>query len=311
MDLDKWIDQLWECEYLDERQMSMLCSRLTDILIEESNVQPVSTPVTLCGDIHGQFWDLRELFRRGGMIKDGTRYIFMGDFVDRGHYSLETVSLLFAFKARYPDKITLLRGNHETRPVSNTYGFYDECKTKYGNSNVWLACCSVFDYLNIAAIVDGQTLCIHGGLSPDIRTIDQIRVLSRAQDPPNEGAYCDLLWSDPDDAVSTWALSPRGCGFLFGSRVAHQFTHLNNLSLIARAHQLVEEGWQYKFGEKLVTVWSAPNYCYRCGNEAAILRLGEGGKRDVTVYGPAAENDTDSRMRERRQGKGGVMPYFV
>lgn len=130
----------------------------------------------------------------------------------------------------------------------------------------------------------------------------------------------DLLWSDPDDAVSTWALSPRGCGFLFGARVAQQFTHLNNLSLIARAHQLVEEGWQYKFGERyitncavivpililffrfrLVTVWSAPNYCYRCGNEAAILRLGERGEREMTVYGPAAENDTDSRMRERRQ----------
>jgi diadenosine tetraphosphatase ApaH/serine/threonine PP2A family protein phosphatase len=117
-------------------------------------------------------------------------------------------------------------------------------------------------------IVDGRTLCIHGGLSPDVKTIDQIRVLSRAQDPPNEGAYCgqsnfdsmswiyltehfpDLLWSDPDDSVSTWALSPRGCGFLFGSVVTGQFTHLNSLDLIARAHQLVEEGYQYKFNDK-------------------------------------------------------------
>ncbi|CAG7851301.1 Serine/threonine-protein phosphatase PP-X isozyme 2 [Serendipita indica DSM 11827] len=311
MDIDQWIEQLWDCKHLSEFQMTALCKTLIDILIEESNVQPVSTPVTLCGDIHGQFWDLKELFRRGGLIKDGTRYIFMGDFVDRGHYSLETVSLLFVLKARYPDKITLLRGNHETRPVSNTYGFYDECKSKYGNSNVWLQCCNVFDYLNIAAIVDGKTLCIHGGLSPDVRTIDQIRVLSRAQDPPNEGAYCDLLWSDPDDSVQTWALSPRGCGFLFGSTVTSQFTHLNSLELIARAHQLVEEGYQYKFNDRLITVWSAPNYCYRCGNEAAILRLGENGKRDVTVYGPAPENDTDSKMKERRQGKGGVLPYFV
>ncbi|KAG8835266.1 hypothetical protein FRC17_004573 [Serendipita sp. 399] len=253
----------------------------------------------------------------------------MGDFVDRGHYSLETVSLLFVFKARYPDKITLLRGNHETRPVSNTYGFYgdnpaplvisgaehplsiDECKAKYGNSNVWLQCCNVFDYLNVAALVDGKALCIHGGLSPDVRTIDQIRVLSRAQDPPNEGAYCDLLWSDPDDSVQSWALSPRGCGFLFGSLVTSQFTHLNSLELIARAHQLVEEGYQYKFNEKLVTVWSAPNYCYRCGNEAALLRLDGNGKRQVTVYGPAPENDSDTKMKERRQGKTAILPYFV
>lgn len=126
--------------------------------------------------------------------------------------------------------------------------------------------------------MDERILCIHGGLSPDIRTIDQIRVLSRAQDPPNEGAYCgkhfifwnremanivhwwtiqkDLLWSDPDEAIQTWSLSPRGCGFLFGSLVTAQFTQMNNLELIARAHQLVEEGYQYKFNDKSVSSWS-------------------------------------------------------
>lgn len=135
-------------------------------------------------------------------------------------------------------------------PIHTLIAVVDECKQKYGTSNVWLQCCSVFDYLNIAAIVDNTTLCIHGGLSPDVKTLDQIRVLSRAQDPPNEGAYCDLLWSDPDDSVPTWALSPRGCGFLFGSSVTKQFTYLNGLELVARAHQLVEEGWQYKFDDK-------------------------------------------------------------
>ncbi len=164
-------------------------------MIEESNIQPVSSPVTVCGDIHGQFYDLLELFRVGGEIPS-TSYIFMGDFVDRGYYSLETLTLLMVLKARYlkfiryPDKITLLRGNHESRQITQVYGFYDECITKYGNANVWKNCCTVFDYLTLAAIVDGRVLCVHGGLSPDVRTLDQIRTIQRCQEIPHEGSFC-------------------------------------------------------------------------------------------------------------------------
>jgi diadenosine tetraphosphatase ApaH/serine/threonine PP2A family protein phosphatase len=170
----------------------------------------------------------------------------------------------------------------------------DECNTKYGNANVWKYCCQVFDFLTMAAIIDGSVLCLHGGLSPEVRTLDQIRVIARAQEIPHEGAFCDLMWSDPDgtprDAIDidiqTWAVSPRGAGWLFGNKVAlevHtpailiQFNHVNNLSLIARAHQLVMEGYKYHFDQNLVTVWSAPNYCYRCGNVASVMVLeGEG-----------------------------------
>ncbi|KAI0072188.1 Metallo-dependent phosphatase [Panus rudis PR-1116 ss-1] len=304
---DRWIEQLKQCEYLSEPEMKALCDQVRCILMEESNIQPVSSPVTICGDIHGQFWDLLELLRKGGDVP-GTSYIFMGDFVDRGHYSLETVSLLFALKARYPDKVTLLRGNHESRQITQVYGFYDECQQKYGSALVWKACCSVFDYLNLAAIIDGETLCVHGGLSPDIRTLDQIRVLSRAQEIPHEGAFCDLMWSDPDE-VENWAVSPRGAGWLFGASVTREFNHVNSLRLIARAHQLVQEGYKYMFDEQLVTVWSAPNYCYRCGNLASILTVKEGGERVFTVYEAAEENERDKGLQKNR--KMGNMPYFV
>lgn len=239
-DLDAWIAQLSECKYLSERDMHTLCARVKAILIEEANIQPVSSPVTVCGDIHGQLWDLLELFRVGGPPPD-TSYVFMGDFVDRGYFSLESFSLLMALKARWPDRVTLLRGNHESRQITQVYGFYDECQHKYGNANVWKACCQVFDYLNLAAIIDGRILCVHGGLSPEVRMLDQIRTLSRAQEIPHEGSFCDLMWSDPDD-VDTWSMSPRGAGWLFGNTVTTEFTHLNNLDLIARAHQLVQEG---------------------------------------------------------------------
>ncbi|KAJ6629494.1 Metallo-dependent phosphatase-like protein [Mycena sp. CBHHK59/15] len=302
----KWIDTLMTCTPLPEADMKALCEHVRALLMEESNIQPVRSPVTVCGDIHGQFWDLLELLRRGGSVPE-TSYIFMGDFVDRGHYSLETVSLLLAMKARYPDRVTLLRGNHESRQITQVYGFYDECQQKYGSATVWKACCNVFDFLNIAAIIDGETLCVHGGLSPDIRTLDQIRVLSRAQEIPHEGAFCDLMWSDPDD-VPAWAVSPRGAGWLFGADVTREFAAVNGLRRVARAHQLVNEGYKHMFDGALVTVWSAPNYCYRCGNLAAIMTVKEDGECEFTVYGAAEENERDKGMQTRRMS---TVPYFV
>ncbi|KAJ6892813.1 hypothetical protein NC651_025888 [Populus alba x Populus x berolinensis] len=274
MDLDKWIAKVKEGQHLLEDDLQLLCEYVKEILIEESNVQPVNSPVTVCGDIHGQFHDLMKLFQTGGHVPE-TNYIFMGDFVDRGYNSLEVFTILLLLKARYPANITLLRGNHESRQLTQVYGFYDECQRKYGNANAWRYCTDVFDYLTLSAIIDGTVLCVHGGLSPDIRTIDQIRVIERNCEIPHEGPFCDLMWSDPED-IETWAVSPRGAGWLFGSRVTSEFNYINNLDLVCRAHQLVQEGLKYMFQDKgLVTVWSAPNYCYRCGNVASILSFNE------------------------------------
>lgn len=300
-DLDQWIAQLKECKCLPEPQLKLLCDMVKELLLEESNVQPVTGPVTICGDIHGQFFDLLKLFEVGGELPN-THYIFMGDFVDRGYHSLETFSYLMALKARYPDRITLLRGNHESRQITQVYGFYDECQQKYGNANAWKYCTQVFDLLTVAALVDGKILCVHGGLSPDVRTLDQIRTLARNQEIPHEGAFCDLMWSDPED-IETWQVSPRGAGWLFGSRVTEEFVRINDLSLVARAHQLVQEGYKYMFDEKLVTVWSAPNYCYRCGNVASILTV-NGEERKFTNFDAVADQE---RMVAPRQ----TMSYFL
>jgi diadenosine tetraphosphatase ApaH/serine/threonine PP2A family protein phosphatase len=299
--LDNWISSLKECKYLPENDMKDLCEMVKELLLEESNVQPVSSPVTICGDIHGQFWDLLELFKTGGEIPD-TNYIFMGDYVDRGYHSLEVFSLLMAFKARYPDKVTLLRRNHESRQITQVYGFYDECQQKYGNANVWKYCTQVFDLLTLSAVVDGSVFCVHGGLSPDVRTIDQIRVIPRQCEIPHEGAFCDLMWSDPEE-IETWQLNPRGAGWLFGSKVTAEFAQINNLSLVCRSHQLVQEGYKLMFDAKLVTVWSAPNYCYRCGNEAAILKLTPDGKKEYLIFHDVPEKNTPPTNHP--------VPYFL
>ncbi|KAK2627891.1 hypothetical protein QTJ16_002537 [Diplocarpon rosae] len=385
-ELAEWLEQAKQCHYLPEPIMKQLCERVKECLMEESNIQPVTTPVTICGDIHGQFYDLLELFRiAGGMpgetnvqkpttqissddieppteitdpklrkkirvadsgVESGSgdeeeeergrprtagqssrggsagsdsaigvnevsgsgnqNFIFLGDFVDRGYFSLETFTLLMCLKAMYPDKITLVRGNHESRQITQVYGFYEECQQKYGNASVWKSCCQVFDFLVLAAIVDGEVLCVHGGLSPEIRTVDQIRVVARAQEIPHEGAFCDLVWSDPEE-VETWAVSPRGAGWLFGNKVATEFNHVNGLKLIARAHQLVNEGFKYHFAEKsVVTVWSAPNYCYRCGNVASIMNVGEDLQPKFSIFSAVPED-----QRAVPAGRRGAGEYFL
>nr|AAK52678.1 serine/threonine phosphatase Pph21p [Yarrowia lipolytica] len=282
--LDAWIARLTECQPLSEDDVNELCNMAKGVLQKEENVQPVHAPVTICGDVHGQFHDLMELFKIGGPCPD-TNYLFMGDYVDRGYYSVETVSYLVAMKVRYPNRLTILRGNHESRQITQVYGFYDECLRKYGNANVWRAFTSLFDYFPVTALVENQIFCLHGGLSPMIESIDNIRELNRFQEVPHDGPMCDLLWSDPDDRGG-WGMSPRGAGFTFGADISEQFNHTNNLSLISRAHQLVMEGFSWAHEQQVVTIFSAPNYCYRCGNQAAIMEVDENLSNSFLQYDP-------------------------
>ena len=179
MNIDQCIADLLQAKCLHEKDLRHLCEKAKEILLEESNVQPVRSPVTVCGDVHGQFFDVLELFRTGNNISNSggdiehTCYIFIGDFVDRGYHSVETFEYLLCLKVKYPDRITLLRGNHESRyllilyrQITTVYGFYDEINRKYGNPNPWKYCTEVFDYLPIGAVIDGKVFCVHGGLSP-------------------------------------------------------------------------------------------------------------------------------------------------
>lgn len=303
VDIDECLEMIKSGKILTERQLRIACERLKDLLYEESNVQPVSAPVTVAGDLHGQFYDVLELLRIGGE-PPATNYIFIGDFVDRGHHSVETIQLLFLLKIKYPSHVTLLRGNHETRQISFTYGFYEEINVKYGNSNAWNYCVDVFDHLPISAIIEDRIFCIHGGLSPEIKCIDQIRLIDRKMEIPHEGPFSDLMWSDPDN-IDTWVISSRGAGWLFGAQVTQEFNYLNGLELIARAHQLANEGFKYWFPEQnLVTVWSAPNYCYRCGNMASILAFDESLNREFKLFKEVPDS-------AKVQGIKNFLPYFL
>ena len=226
-----------------------------------------------------------ELFKIGGDTPD-SNYLFMGDYVDRGYYSVECVTLLMCLKVRFPNRIHLTRGNHESRQITQVYGFYDECMRKYGNSNVWKYFTDLFDYLPLTAVVESQIFCLHGGLSPSIETLDNIKMLDRMQETPQEGPMCDLLWSDPEDRFG-WGMSPRGAGYIFGHDISEQFNHTNKLNMISRAHQLQMNGYSWCHNRQVCTIFSAPNYCYRCGNQAAIMEVDEHLKYTFLQYDPS------------------------
>lgn len=187
------------------------------------------------------------------------------------------MTLLVALKIRYPQRITILRGNHESRQITQVYGFYDECLRKYGNANVWKYFTDLFDYLPLTALIDNQIFCLHGGLSPSIDTLDNIRALDRIQEVPHEGPMCDLLWSDPDDRCG-WGISPRGAGYTFGQDISEAFNHNNGLTLVARAHQLVMEGYNWSQDRNVVTIFSgedksrtsARSYAYKCSTKLLL-----------------------------------------
>ena len=296
-EVDAWIATLRKCEIIDENSVKKLCQMAVEILVEESNVQNISSPVTICGDIHGQFYDLLELFKVGGDCPD-TNYLFMGDFVDRGFYSVETFLLLLALKVRYPDRMYLIRGNHECRQITQVYGFYDECMRKYGHAGIWKAFTDLFDFMPLSAVIENKIFCPHGGLSPSIDTLDDVRKIDRFAEVPHEGPVCDLVWSDPDDRAG-WGMSPRGAGYTFGQDITEQFNHNNGLKLIARAHQLVMEGYLWHHDQSLVTIFSAPNYCYRCGNQASIMEVDDNLGTSFLQFDPAPRRGEGQQAAKR------------
>ncbi len=262
--MEKYLNKVLEGEILPELAIRLLCIKVKEILAKEPNMAVLHTPITVAGDVHGQFFDLKELFQVGGPIPH-TNYLFLGDYVDRGACSIETITYLLLMKLLYPSRITLLRGNHETRQITQIYGFYTECQRKYGDPFVWQSITEVFNYLPIAALIEGQLFCVHAGLSPSIQTLQDMDKLDRFQEIPHEGPFADIMWSDPDPDNNGFTMSARGAGYMFGKDVVDKFIERNKIKKVLRAHQLCMQGFQILFDGKFVTVWSAPNYCYRFG----------------------------------------------
>ncbi|KAJ3080936.1 3',5'-cyclic-nucleotide phosphodiesterase (PDEase) (3':5'-CNP) [Quaeritorhiza haematococci] len=268
---------------LQEEQALYIINKGTELLKKEPNLLEVDAPITVCGDVHGQYFDLMKLFEVGGNPAE-TRYLFLGDYVDRGYFSIECVLYLWSLKMWYPDTIFLLRGNHECRHLTDYFTFKLECKHKY-SEKVYEACLESFCALPLAAIMNKQFLCIHGGLSPELNTLDDLRNINRFREPPTHGLMCDILWADPLEDFGQERTNEffvhnhvRGCSYFFSYHAACAFLERNNLLSIIRAHEAQDAGYRMYRKTRttgfpsVITIFSAPNYLDVYNNKAAVLK---------------------------------------
>ena len=261
---------------LKEEEIKFIIDKSLPIIKREKVLVELKAPLQICGDIHGQYYDLLRIFEHCGYPGD-YNYLFLGNYVDFGKQSLEVISLLLCYKIKYPEKITLLRGNHESSITSRIYGFYDECKRRY-NVRIWRIFTDLFNYLPFAAIVNEKIFCVHGGLSPELNKIEVILNIKRPTDIPDTGLLYDLLNSDPDKDVIEYDENDKGYSVVFGEKIVLDFIKKNDLDLIVRGNEVVDNGYEFFAGRHLVTIFSAPNFKGEFDNLAGILTI----EKDLT-----------------------------
>ncbi|KAH7135262.1 serine/threonine-protein phosphatase 2B catalytic subunit A1 [Dendryphion nanum] len=268
---------------LTEDQALWILRKGAEILKAEPNLLEMDAPITVCGDVHGQYYDLMKLFEVGGDPAE-TRYLFLGDYVDRGYFSIECVLYLWSLKIWYPNTLWLLRGNHECRHLTDYFTFKLECKHKYSEA-VYDACMEAFCALPLAAVMNKQFLCIHGGLSPELHTLEDLKSIDRFREPPTHGLMCDILWADPLEEFGQEKTNDffihnhvRGCSYFFSYPAACAFLEKNNLLSIIRAHEAQDAGYRMYRKTRttgfpsVMTIFSAPNYLDVYNNKAAVLK---------------------------------------
>lgn len=269
---------------LNEDIIRLVLRRVRPLLMSQPMLVNIEAPVNVCGDIHGQINDLVEIFRTGG-LPPASRYLFLGDYVDRGKYGTEVVIVLLGLKVLYPDKMYVLRGNHESDSICRIYGFFDEVKRRF-SVRLFKEFTDVFNCLPIAALIEEIALCMHGGLSPELRDLSQISRISRPLVVPDAGLACDILWSDPEENSSGWMPSDRGVSYTFGEDIVRRTCENLNIDIVLRAHQVVDDGYAFFAGRRLVTIFSASNYCGEFTNSGAMMMMDENCKCSFQIFKP-------------------------
>ena len=274
---------------LSEAEIRGLCLKAREIFLEQPILLELEAPLKICADIHGQFYDLLRLFEYGGFPPEHN-YLFLGNYVDHGKQSIETLCLLLAYKIKYPENFFLLRGNHECASINRIHGFYDECKRRY-NIRLWKTTVDCFNCLPVAAIIDEKIFCCHGGLSPDLQSMEQVRRILRPTDVPDQGLLCDLLWADPDKETMGWGENDNdeGVSFTFGPEIVSKFLVRHDFDLVCRGNQVVEDGYEFFAKRQLVTLWSAPNYRGEYDNAGAMMSVDKSLMCSFQILKPAAE----------------------
>ncbi|CAK7197365.1 serine/threonine protein phosphatase Pzh1 [Sporothrix eucalyptigena] len=310
MDLDDYIKRLLDAAYagkvtksvcLKNAEIVAICHRARETFLSQPTLLELDAPVKIVGDVHGQYTDLIRMFEMCG-FPPSSNFLFLGDYVDRGKQSLETILLLMCYKLKYPENFFLLRGNHECANVTRVYGFYDECKRRC-NVKIWKTFVDTFNTLPVAAIVAGKIFCVHGGLSPALDHMDDIRNIARPTDVPDYGLLNDLLWSDPAEMDQDWDSNERGVSYCFNKKVIMDFLVKHDFDLVCRAHMVVEDGYEFFSDRVLVTVFSAPNYCGEFDNWGAVMSVSSELLCSFELLKPLDSNGLKNHIKKQRNSR--------
>ena len=278
--LDELINKIYNNELPSNQEFNKIYLKAKEILDQRKNIAILNTPLIICGCINAHFEELKDIFKICGDISQN-KYLFLGDYVGRGWNGLSTFMLLILYLIKYPNNITLLRGNHDSRTMSIMYGLYNECLKKIEKKDeaedIYNKINELFDLLQLAAVVDNKYFCIHGGLSPELKKIDILNSIERKKEIPEKGIITDLIWSDPKEEVNEFEPSKKGAGQFYGEKAVNDFIkENNNIEMIIRSHELVDDGRKFQFNNKLLTVFSAPDYGGREGfNIGSVLKIDE------------------------------------
>jgi diadenosine tetraphosphatase ApaH/serine/threonine PP2A family protein phosphatase len=310
MNIDALIEDLQQGKHLLESQLIDIFTKLIEIMSDEDNLLLLEAPINVIGDVHGQLFDvfnMMDTIKENGL--ENNKFLFLGDFVDRGHFSIETIAYLALLKIRKPDEIFLLRGNHESPAINQMYGFFNDCVQLYGSTAIWSLANKAFQYFPLAAIISNKYFCVHGGLSPELRFADQLYSINRVCDISETGIMADLTWSDPMEEAKKWTKSKRGSGYIFGRNETEEFLRNNKLEMVVRSHQLANDGYEELFMKdgrpQLLTVWSAPNYCYTSGNRATFMAIDD--KLEYQLIEFSSREETPFEENANMD----VCPYFA
>jgi diadenosine tetraphosphatase ApaH/serine/threonine PP2A family protein phosphatase len=267
-------------------QLSICC----DIFHSESSLLNLHGSFTIVGDLHGNFTDLLRIFDRSG-YPPSTSYLFLGDLIDRGPNSVEVLLLLFALKILYKDQIYFVRGNHECASICGTFGFKTECEVKLGLT-VYEKFIDCFSFLPFAATVNSKILCVHGGISADVRSLKEIEELKRPMVSSESPISNGIVWSDPRAGASGFDPSERGLGAAFNGVVLDNFLKENGLSLLVRGHEMCVNGYEWPFGVegKCLTVFSSSDYC-GVGNSSAVVKVEVNGDLGFQIFEALSEKE--------------------
>jgi serine/threonine-protein phosphatase 4 catalytic subunit len=277
------LDHLRTGQLPTREQLLDLLEKAKTLIEKEPNVVDVAGPVHIVGNLHGQFEDLLHIFDTLGLADQ--KFVFLGNYVNRGKKSLEVFATLLGLKLLHPQQFTLLRGNHECVKICETYGFLEELRLKYQDDSLLTRCSQVFDVLPLVARLNGgKAIAVHGGISQQLASLQELQTLDRFREIAEAGVVTDLTWADPDEATAEFAPSPRGCSFVFGKAPFLKFMDSNGIQLCFRSHQMVVEGFNIQFDDRLITVYSAPNYCGSCGNKSSVFTLDADSTYTQTVF---------------------------